>query len=220
MIMRQQSGFTLIELLVVIAIISIIAAILFPVFAQAREKARQIACTSNEKQLSLGVLMYAQDFDDRLPPVATANNMQLWPDLVQAYIKNNNVRVCPDDTNAMNSYGLNQLVFVDFDGAGPNVSTSALAQFATPAGTVMLGELGTQADLKTPVENAYKLVVPDDVINDDADALPSARHFQRCNLAFMDGHAQALRLEQFYTNQTPPDKWFCWDPTNTATCHS
>ena len=63
-----KRAFTLIELLVVIAIISIIAAILFPVFAQAREKARQITCTSNEKQLSLGVLMYAQDNDETPPP--------------------------------------------------------------------------------------------------------------------------------------------------------
>ena len=60
------SGFTLIELLVVIAIIAVLAAILFPVFSQAREKARQTSCLSNAKQLALGVLMYAQDFDEML----------------------------------------------------------------------------------------------------------------------------------------------------------
>src|SRR6187549_594984 len=60
-------GFTLIELLVVIAIIAILAAILFPVFAQAREKARQTACLSNEKQLVLGVLQYVQDYDEVFP---------------------------------------------------------------------------------------------------------------------------------------------------------
>ncbi len=63
----RRKGFTLIELLVVIAIIAILAAILFPVFARAREKARQTSCLSNLKQLSLGVLMYAQDYDERLP---------------------------------------------------------------------------------------------------------------------------------------------------------
>ena len=64
---RTNSGFTLIELLVVIAIIAILAAILFPVFAQAREKARGISCLSNTKQLGLGILMYAQDYDERFP---------------------------------------------------------------------------------------------------------------------------------------------------------
>jgi prepilin-type N-terminal cleavage/methylation domain-containing protein len=63
----KRRGFTLIELLVVIAIIAILAAILFPVFARAREKARQTSCLSNVKQLSLGMLMYTQDYDERLP---------------------------------------------------------------------------------------------------------------------------------------------------------
>src|SRR5207237_7640935 len=65
--LRAPRAFTLIELLVVIAIIAILAAILFPVFAQAREKARAISCVSNEKQLALGVLMYIQDFDEMFP---------------------------------------------------------------------------------------------------------------------------------------------------------
>ena len=212
----HQRAFTLIELLVVIAIISIIAAILFPVFAQAREKARQTMCTSNEKQLSLGVLMYAQDYDDLLPPIANSTNSLLWNDMVQPYIKNDRVRVCPsDDPAAMNSYGLNELVFVDLFGAPAGTSTNALAAIQTPAGTIMLGELGTEDDLKTSRENAYKLIAPapDGDINDPADARPSARHFSRCNLAFMDGHVKPLRLEQFYIGQTPVDKWFNPDPS-------
>ena len=64
---RQRAGFTLIELLVVIAIIAILAAILFPVFAQAREKARQATCESNAKQFMLGILQYAQDADEAMP---------------------------------------------------------------------------------------------------------------------------------------------------------
>jgi len=65
--MQRRIGFTLIELLVVIAIIAILAAILFPVFARAREKARQTNCLSNVKQIMLGVLQYAQDYDERMP---------------------------------------------------------------------------------------------------------------------------------------------------------
>src|SRR5579862_1797833 len=65
---RTDKGFTLIELLVVIAIIAILAAILFPVFAQAREKARQASCLSNAKQIGLAILLYAQDYDETYPP--------------------------------------------------------------------------------------------------------------------------------------------------------
>jgi prepilin-type N-terminal cleavage/methylation domain-containing protein len=87
---RSRTGFTLIELLVVIAIIAILAAILFPVFAQAREKARQASCTSNMKQSSLATLMYAQDYDEYLPlgaynPVGLP--VVLWYDLVEPYVK-------------------------------------------------------------------------------------------------------------------------------------
>ncbi len=66
--MQQRRGFTLIELLVVIAIIAILAAILFPVFAQAREKARQTTCTSNLKQIGTAFMMYVQDYDETYPP--------------------------------------------------------------------------------------------------------------------------------------------------------
>src|SRR3979411_2574127 len=68
---RQRAGFTLIELLVVIAIIAILAAILFPVFSQAREKARRASCTSNLKQISRGLLQYLQDYDERFPATVT-----------------------------------------------------------------------------------------------------------------------------------------------------
>lgn len=108
----QLTGFTLIELLVVIAIISVLAAILFPVFAQAREKARQATCISNAKQIGLGIAMYIQDYDQRYPPAAYSEaygdahpfkgvrkpggaNQWLWPDLVNPYIKNAQVYNCP-----------------------------------------------------------------------------------------------------------------------------
>ncbi|MEY3764870.1 MAG: hypothetical protein RLZ42_1530, partial [Armatimonadota bacterium] len=94
---RKQSGFTLIELLVVIAIIAILAAILFPVFAQAREKARAISCVSNAKQIGTAVMMYAQDYDETIIPWFTRSglartaqraDLNSWVINLQPYIKN------------------------------------------------------------------------------------------------------------------------------------
>jgi len=93
-------GFTLIELLVVIAIIAILAAILFPVFARAREKARQASCQSNVKQLSLAVLMYNQDYDETYPPCVTSPDFATGYtafDLALPYVKNQQILLCPGD---------------------------------------------------------------------------------------------------------------------------
>ena len=92
----SRRGFTLIELLVVIAIIAILAAILFPVFARAREKARQTSCLSNLKQIGLAVMMYAQDYDECYPePYTPFTNWPLWQDTIQPYMKNTQLLICP-----------------------------------------------------------------------------------------------------------------------------
>jgi len=99
--MNRRTAFTLIELLVVIAIIAILAAILFPVFAQAREKARAISCVSNGKQLGLAMRMYAQDYDEinvgsySYPNTWGACPHYIWADLLQPYIKNLDLSACP-----------------------------------------------------------------------------------------------------------------------------
>src|SRR5713101_5168226 len=98
--MRRGRGFTLIELLVVIAIIAILAAILFPVFAQAREKARQTMCLSNVKQMALGAYMYAQDYDEQVVPRTVifpgmAAGLP-WQSLIAPYVKNDKVYACPN----------------------------------------------------------------------------------------------------------------------------
>ncbi len=100
------SGFTLIELLVVIAIIAILAAILFPVFAQAREKARQSACISNLNQIGKALIMYQSDYDSMYPPsqlpqgtVPAGVPITSWPTMIQPYIKNDQVFTCPSTTS-------------------------------------------------------------------------------------------------------------------------
>jgi len=112
---RYCNAFTLVELLVVIAIIAILAAILFPVFAQVREKARQSSCISNEKQILLAINMYTQDYDEHFPlfctyeavkyqggpnVVANPQKSSLWNQNINPYVKNQQVFLCPDDPNS------------------------------------------------------------------------------------------------------------------------
>lgn len=116
---KRASGFTLIELLVVIAIIAILASILFPVFATAREKARQSACQSNLKQIGLGLLQYAQDYDETMPVFINFNVGTYTPWQLDPYIKvqsntsseKRGIWRCPSDGRSAltNSYGYNYL---------------------------------------------------------------------------------------------------------------
>ena len=112
----KRKGFTLIELLVVIAIIAILAAILFPVFAQAREKARGISCLSNGKQVGMAVYMYIQDYDENYPKSTDADDaygtgkMQIdsWPGLVSPYVKEPAAFACPSASADPLGYGVFQ----------------------------------------------------------------------------------------------------------------
>lgn len=121
---RFCSGFTLIELLVVIAIIAILAAILFPVFAQARESARATACLSNTKQMALGQLMYSQDYDETIVPDNTAASSApideqiagSWANNLQPYLKNKQILQCPSFTESSLIRAMDR---DDCDGANP-----------------------------------------------------------------------------------------------------
>ena len=162
----ERRGFTLIELLVVIAIIAILAAILFPVFAQARAKARQAQCLSNLKQIGIAVMAYTQDYDEIYPPSnypAPAGNNTSWQFIVDPYVKSNfpnrvnlsanqrlSVYVCPDfgktgdgSTSARpsSSYGANAHVMAAFDFNRPPASITgvvSMAQLQAPADVVLL----------------------------------------------------------------------------------
>ena len=100
---RGARGFTLIELLVVIAIIAILAAILFPVFARARENARRASCQSNLKQLGLGFMQYTQDYDEKMPRMPTYTNEMAtpsWDIQIFPYTKSTQILACPSDTRS------------------------------------------------------------------------------------------------------------------------
>ena len=152
---KHQSGFTLIELLVVIAIIAILAAILFPVFAQARERARQASCLMNSKQLATANYMYAQDYDETILPstnytVPASDPLRIWPAMLQPYVKNQGVFLCPSALNtkypadwSMRSYGsigYNGLAGFDPAGIEAPSSVAALASLDEPARTVLLAD--------------------------------------------------------------------------------
>jgi prepilin-type N-terminal cleavage/methylation domain-containing protein len=147
--MLGRRGFTLIELLVVIAIIAILAAILFPVFARAREKARQTSCLANVKQLTLGILMYAQDYDEKI--ICTigwpSNIWTPWHELIQPYVKNIQIRRCPSNDSVDPGYGFNYRA----SEADPNNVCDAphmwhqpfpIGRFRNPSGTILIGDNG------------------------------------------------------------------------------
>lgn len=116
--LSARRGFTLIELLVVIAVIAILAAILFPVFSQAREAARRAACTSNIKQIGLALQTYATDYDEVLPPSQlppTGANVS-WPTMVFPYVKNEGVFVCPSGERSPTSRDLGNGVTAGYCG--------------------------------------------------------------------------------------------------------
>jgi prepilin-type N-terminal cleavage/methylation domain-containing protein/prepilin-type processing-associated H-X9-DG protein len=160
--MKNESyrGFTLIELLVVIAIIAILAAILFPVFASAREKARQTSCASNEKQIGLGFMQYVQDNDEKWPEgnpqysagLAWGTQGDGWAGEIFPYIKSSEVFSCPDDNGnpdgpaQLDSYGYNENFAVATSSKyGPSNQTAydgiATASLSAPASTVVSFEV-------------------------------------------------------------------------------
>lgn len=157
---QRRRGFTLIELLVVIAIIAILAAILFPVFAQAREKARQISCLSNTKQIALGYMQYYQDSDEVLPGLfyrsatavtypgeTRARTLYSWTEYLEPYTKSRAIYHCPSVTDTDNALGAGAYYLADYalmpgrPGYAGTAASPAGARGTANAG----GGLGTEA---------------------------------------------------------------------------
>ena len=188
--MNRRTGFTLIELLVVIAIIAILAAILFPVFARAREKARQTSCLSNLKQIALAGLMYAQDYDETLVPFAekSAYPRRLFPWLMESYMKNWQIWNCPSHTAEINPSDVNQ-----YNTGGYGIAYPDLAHYLTSGGGMKLAMVTEPSTAVWFADNVDGWINTDTVSGVYGNHL-RARHNEVCNISFVDGHAKAMKL--------------------------
>jgi prepilin-type N-terminal cleavage/methylation domain-containing protein/prepilin-type processing-associated H-X9-DG protein len=188
----HRSAFTLIELLVVIAIIAILAAILFPVFARARENARRASCQSNLKQIGIAAMMYTQDYDERLPYYSLAPT-GYWENAILPYTKSTQIYDCPSRSLVnQRAYGMNY----------PNMDHPAMAQIGSPAETVYImdanindggacgvtGPYGSDpqqcyfAHVNYPRQTSYQYI-----------SRPDFRHLDTANVLFADGHVKTQK---------------------------
>ncbi|MBC7807271.1 MAG: DUF1559 domain-containing protein [Akkermansiaceae bacterium] len=215
----KHSAFTLIELLVVIAIIAILAAILFPVFAQAREKARQTSCLSNCKQVGLGMLQYLQDSDETFPRAWYIDNTPSdpvlrykWVDGIAPYVKNEAMFTCPSDDDGSGgnkpykfrdgqnygSYAMNATYYDTSDNATPPYE-QPLAALPVPSRTIWVLE-----SANTGLANNFEIEWADVASHPEITRGPNGfrvlrniaeRHQGTTNILWCDGHAKAHKLE-------------------------
>lgn len=223
----KKQGFTLIELLVVIAIIAILAAILFPVFARARENARRASCMSNLKQIGLGVMMYTQDYDELYPPAtatiaqtpqggfwSTTYNFWFWPQIIYPYTQSTQVYFCPSsDSNATfsasqtSNYGANLMIMREVE-SSPTYIPLSLATVNSPATKYLIMDAGKwrmDPVHVTTTSSGWAWLPgsgPSGATGFYATSQPSdwnsGRHFDGVNVAFADGHVKWLKSSVVY----------------------
>lgn len=202
---RGLRGFTLIELLVVIAIISILAAILFPVFARARESARRASCMSNLKQIGLGVMMYVQDYDEMYPKNSygagevlpcpaqpDASCRAFWPLRIYPYVKSVQVFNCPSDTVKWNGrYGTNGADLahlISYPYSTNFASGPAMASVENPSQTALFAD--------GEGYYRYRLYSYCYVGSTTDYRCMSDRHLNGANITFADGHVKWMSVSR------------------------
>ncbi|MCE5219532.1 prepilin-type N-terminal cleavage/methylation domain-containing protein [bacterium] len=225
--MSSRKGFTLIELLVVIAIIAILAAILFPVFARAREKARQTACLSNARQMGTAVMMYAQDYDEQLVNLQLAgckftfngmtHNNLLWYMALMPYVKSVQVFDCPSTSRTWygqytgdTDYGINsEITYRHHYNSTTKVGTGCpLAELQKPAETCVIADSDwTHSTADYKFSNSYFLNGTPHV-----SAFIPDRHNGTANIVFCDGHAKAMAIMRDPAYTGTGDVPFCLYP--------
>ena len=235
----RVAGFTLIELLVVIAIIAILGALLFPVFAQAREKARATACMSNLKQIGIGVLMYAQDYDETTTPTELGRDPEYrWEEMLEPYLKSRQVYGCPSAPHSPQfsaavpgyplgigqewtySYAMNDVK--DLGGRRHGAAQQPMAAITRPAETLLVVD-GWPAASEADAENTsaperhemrWILGQRDAAHNPLDDGSP--RHLGRFNFVACDGHAKTRdrtkQTDGSYTGGTRDVEWLANQP--------
>jgi len=220
-----ERGFTLIELLVVIAIIALLAAILFPVFAKAREKARQTSCLSNEKQMGLGLTMYCQDYDETvvLNNDSPNNPFHTWIELLAPYTRSTGLWICPSATaqsglyvsygQTVSAYTLNNVYWNDrrLGAIFEKSSAASLASIEDSSGTIFSADGGAGPNTGWDPEQVVNDFVFDGDYTTVLRVLPDAtppriecahqaafigRHFGGMSGIFFDGHAKWLAVNE------------------------
>ena len=225
---RGNHGFTLIELLVVIAIIGILAGMLFPVFARAREKAHQTSCLANVHQIALAMLMYADDYDSGCVPAQSPDNLMRWhggrlstddpfdPKLgpLWDYLKNAEIKRCPSfqvsESNqgaeqGTGGYGYNSQYIGGSPTGWPDMCIPARMSFiANPSQTVMLTDSAFLDCDGNYVEYSFCEAPTYVYWNSPADPSTHFRHTGLTNVAFCDGHVRAMPMAMTHANG------WCW----------
>ncbi|MEI6503950.1 MAG: DUF1559 domain-containing protein [Armatimonadota bacterium] len=198
----KRFGFTLIELLVVIAIIAILAAILFPVFAKAREKARQTSCLSNSKQMGLAFNMYGQDYDERGPVApydfAPTYGRMSWDALLYSYVKNEQVYICPTYGKRAESgcYRRTPMGWAPLGGYGFNgdVLGRSQGELAKPSETIVISDSNCLNDPHDGRISFPGYAYPSTYMHNGV----WRAHNEGANFTFADGHAKWLKDLKYY----------------------